>query len=123
MLMAYSFATPLSSPSDLPPKPVLVHPWPTRRAIHGASYSAAAVRAEVVAVRCAPEGTRNDQLNRSAFSLGTLVGSGEIEASDVISELVAAATAAGLDEHEIERTITSGLKNGIRAPRQRRVRL
>lgn len=75
--------------------------------IHRRHYVRAAVEAEVGAVASAPEGTRNDQLNRSAFALARFVASGDAEAFDLASELAWAATQAGLAEEEIRRTLAS----------------
>jgi putative DNA primase/helicase len=55
----------------------------------------------------APEGTRNDQLNRSAFALARFVATGELDATDVARRLAFAAARAGLPSREIERTIVS----------------
>jgi Bifunctional DNA primase/polymerase, N-terminal len=81
------------------------------------SYARAALRNEAEAVADAPEGTRNDTLNRAAFNLGQLVGAGQLPASDVTAELSRAAAAAGLPESEIRRTIRNGMAAGTRNPR------
>lgn len=81
-------------------------------------YVGAAITAETQRVAAAAEGTRNDSLNRAAFSLGTLVGAGHVDRATVEAELRAAANAAGLDATEIEATIRSGVDAGIREPRQ-----
>lgn len=79
-------------------------------------YLNAALTAEVDRVRNAVEGTRNQQLNDSAFALGTLVAAG-LDESAIRAELTTAATAAGLDSREIDRTITSGVTAGRAEPR------
>jgi putative DNA primase/helicase len=66
----------------------------------------------------APEGRRNDQLNRSAFSLGTLIGAGMIDRGTVERSLIGAAAAAGLSVQEATATIKSGIEAGISKPRQ-----
>lgn len=66
----------------------------------------------------ANEGDRNDQLNRSAFALGQLVGAGLLAAELVVGKLVDAAARAGLSGREVENTIASRLRNGLRQPRQ-----
>jgi hypothetical protein len=81
------------------------------------AYSAAALRAEVAQVAGAVNGTRNHILNRSAFSLGTLVGAGALEEVVVIDALVSAALSSGLGETEARHTIASGLRAGVGAPR------
>jgi hypothetical protein len=64
---------------------------------------------------------RNNQLNRSAFALGRLVGGGELPRGQVEYELLVAAERCGLvnDDgvRDAERTIQSGLDAGERSPR------
>ncbi len=83
----------------------------------GASYAQTALLRESSAVRSAPEGTRNDTLNRAAFNLGQLAAGGALDAGEVESELLASAKLAGLDEREAVRTIASGMKAGAEKPR------
>lgn len=70
--------------------------------------------------------TRNDELNRSAFRLGRLVGAGELNRDDVEQALLAACDVNGLNADDGERatlrTIASGLTAGMRYPRQRPAR-
>jgi len=63
------------------------------------------------------EGSRNDQLNRSAYSLGQLVAGGELDREHVESALRSAAINAGLSPEEIEGTLQSGLMSGMQEPR------
>lgn len=85
-------------------------------------YAEAALRAEVQAVASCINGNRNNQLNTSAFSLGTLVGTGELSEGEVIGALYDAAVACGLvaeDGHRaVMATINSGLSEGIKHPRE-----
>lgn len=81
-------------------------------------YIQAAFQNELIAVRSAIEGTRNQQLNDSAFALGQLVAAGALYRSDVESALEQAAKQAGLSESEIRATIRSGLNAGAKQPRQ-----
>lgn len=80
-------------------------------------YIDAAVQAAVTAVAGAPEGERNNALNREAYSLGGLVATGALDEQLVTDALTDAARAAGLGLAEAERTITSGLRAGRAAPR------
>ena len=82
-----------------------------------AAYGRRALEAECGRVTLAAEGTRNDQLNRSAHALGQLVGAGVLSAVDVADTLVLAAVRAGLGEQEARRTIASGLRAGLGKPR------
>jgi hypothetical protein len=84
----------------------------------GTGYAAAAAVREVEIVRTSSPGTRNEKLNRAAYSLGTLAGAGLLEESDVQRHLEDAALVAGLDDVEIRRTIASGMRAGKASPRQ-----
>ncbi len=83
------------------------------------AYAMAALRAETERVAAARPGTRNDTLNRAAFSLGQLVAAGLLPPVPVITGLISAAGQAGLSEQEAERTVCSGLAGGARKPRTR----
>lgn len=80
-------------------------------------YAEAALTGELNKVRAAVEGQRNHQLNNSAVSLGRLVAGRALDRGRVESELLAAARAAGLAEHEARKTIQSGLSRGAQEPR------
>jgi hypothetical protein len=82
------------------------------------AYARRALESELGRVAMACEGDRNHQLNRSAFALGQLVASGALTAEVVVAGLVDAAARAGLAGREVEKTIASGLRNGMRSPRQ-----
>ena len=99
-----------------PPRPVSEgFEWSLFRMTRG--YADAALRAEIANVSGAPVGQRNATLNTAAFSLGQLVGAGLLDAGVAASALLGAGLAAGLDDHECRRTITSGLESGIAQPR------
>jgi P4 family phage/plasmid primase-like protien len=89
-------------------------PRPTGNA---SRWADAALRNEIAAVLAAPEGCRNETLNRAAFNLAQIVASGELDESDVVTRLTAAATAAGLEAGEIGATIRSGMTAGAKTPR------
>lgn len=80
-------------------------------------YWAAALQGELDAIATAPEGTRNETLNRAAFNLGTLIAAAGEHADDVTALLAAAAAQAGLEEWEADGTIRSGLTAGMDQPR------
>jgi hypothetical protein len=77
----------------------------------------AALRQEARRVATAAEGTRNDTLNRAAFSLGQLAAAGLLPDSGVITALAEAARQSGLPGREALRTIRSGMTAGARHPR------
>ncbi|MBK9156803.1 MAG: AAA family ATPase [Micropruina sp.] len=81
------------------------------------AYGRRALEDEAQRVATAPEGQRNDALNRAAFSLGQLVASGHLSQGDVDEALRAAARQAGLVEPEISRTLASGHRSGTQLPR------
>ena len=83
----------------------------------GGRYAASALQGELDRVRTAAKGARNDTLNRAAFALGTLVGSGVLDAGLAGRALLDAALEAGLGEVESRGTILSGLNKGAASPR------
>jgi len=90
---------------------------PVRSQLSGA-YARTALERELARVESARVGTRNDTLNRAAYNLGTLVGSGMLDRPEVEAELTRAARAAGLDARETASTLRSGLTAGIARPRR-----
>lgn len=81
-------------------------------------YGRAALEAETDRVRTAPEGQRNQELNRAAFAVGQLVAGGELDRATVEAELKTAARVCGLSDAEVVRTIASGMASGMALPRQ-----
>jgi hypothetical protein len=81
------------------------------------AYGRAALRRQLDDLGRAVEGTRNHELNRSAFALGQLVASGALDESETVAALTEAALGIGLGEREVERTIASGMKAGMDTPR------
>jgi Bifunctional DNA primase/polymerase, N-terminal len=92
-------------------------PLPALDRAQGRAYALAAFREETRRVAEARVGTRNDTLNRAAFSLGQLVAAGLIPPLPVMTGLAEAAARAGLTDDEARRTIRSGLAAGVRKPR------
>ena len=84
-------------------------------------YVAAAVDKECGLVASCSRGGRNNQLNTSAFNLGTLVGANVLGSSEATRRLYAAAEAAGLVKADgrpsVLATIESGLTSGAAKPR------
>ncbi len=64
------------------------------------AWARVALDREADRVRSAPNGSRNSTLNRAAFSLGQIVGSGVLDASTVERVLAESATASGLGTRE-----------------------
>ena len=103
--------------SRRPPKETRVAPHAHTPDKKLSSYIQTALAAEIEILVVSAEPGRNDQLNRSAFALGTLVGAGALDRETVETELQQAAMEIGLEETEIRRTIKSGLDSGIAEPR------
>jgi hypothetical protein len=83
----------------------------------GSPYGLAVLRDELDRVRAAQVGTRNHQLNRSAFALARLVAGGELLEAPARSSLLGVALAIGLDEPESRQTIDSAFDAGLQQPR------
>ena len=85
----------------------------------GEGYGRAALDDECDRVTGAPVGSRNHQLNSSAFSLGQLVGGGVLNESEVRDRLTEAAASLAKDDgaDSVRNTISSGLAAGIAQPR------
>jgi hypothetical protein len=84
---------------------------PTYRANGGEDrWAIKALESELALVAIAPQGTRNDQLNRSAHALFRLVVAGRLYQDLVERGLLAAARHAGLSESEARRTIASAAR-------------
>jgi putative DNA primase/helicase len=115
-------------------RPLLVAPWlvdlvreqpklsastqKTKRRVRAGTtrYAQVALDGQSRDVATAPEGTRNDTLNKAAFRMGKLVGSNDIERDVAEATLTDAAAEAKLGEGEAARTIKSGLDAGVQEP-------
>lgn len=109
-----------ASDDDTPPadaSPPKFLPWED-----GTPYGVAALEREVGRLARAPEGERNEQLNKAAFSLSQLAAGGEISRKRVIKDLGDVAIRIGLSLEEARGTITSGWKAGEKVPRQARLK-
>ena len=93
---------PRSSFAHVRPRPLDV---PTTR------YVAAVIERELEAVRTAPEGSRNDTLNRAAFAVARFIGRNELAPREVAEQFVAAACSSGLTEDEARRTVASAIRS------------
>lgn len=81
-------------------------------------YGARVVHAEYQKIASCPEGSRNSQLNKSAYVLGQLVSGGEIAEEEVLDALEAGGAACGLSASEAAKTIQSGFTAGKLNPRK-----
>ena len=84
------------------------------------NYARVALKSECLELAAATSG-RNDQLVRSSFSIGQLVGAGLLPRHEVEEQLLAAATANGYVGKDgisaAKATIKSGLEAGMKEPR------
>lgn len=93
------------------PKPRIDSPY-------GTPYGLSALQSELMNMAMAVNGSRNNQLNRSAYALGQLLSGGELrDRSYIERELGATAQGVGLEDREIEHTMRSGLEDGMQEPR------
>lgn len=76
-----------------------------------------AAEQELLILRNAAEGGRNDQLNRSTFVLAQLAAEGQIDAYEAQMALRDAAHAIGLGVDETDRTLESAWRAGLAEPR------
>jgi hypothetical protein len=97
----------LSGRANVVPFPATPHH--SQKRSKGQSWDLAAACERVAS---APEGTRNDVLNREAFTAGLRAAPDILE--HVAAQLTEAAGQAGLDEQEIARTVTGALARGNR---------
>jgi hypothetical protein len=81
------------------------------------AYGQAALRRELERLAQAQNGTRNDQLNKAAFSLGQLVASGVLDGTETTAALIQAGQDLGLGLNECERTVAGGISAGTENPR------
>lgn len=104
-------------PEDPQPRPVQEVLTPARGAWEPTTYAQTALNAECAQIAMAPEGTRNDALNRAALNMGQLIAGGQISEQNVTTALTHAGIAAGLEAREIAKTIASGYRKGAQRPR------
>ncbi len=121
-------------PSPAVERKAVIVPRTTKQRARLRRLAAEALRGEIQGVASAREGTRNDRLNRAAFSLGGFVASSALSEEEVRAALLDAAEVAGRRGHPLSRvealgTIESGLRAGMEqarvlpAPRLRSVRV
>ncbi len=81
-------------------------------------YGLAAKQKELDILRQAPEGARNDTLNRAAFNLAQIYPTGDLAKDQTMQELHKTAMEIGLGFDEAVMTIESGTKSGMQHPRK-----
>ena len=83
----------------------------------GTKYGRVALLNELAKLAQEGEGHRNTQLNRTAYTLGRLVGAGQLDRQVVEAHLFTVGLNLGLSERETLATINSGLNAGLNNPR------
>jgi hypothetical protein len=114
----------------IPPNPVAANPTkPVRLPPAGgiSEYAACAVNGAVRDIYNAAPGRQAITLNREAFSIGGLVGSGHLPERDALEALLCAALAMPSYDlkrpwrhREVERSVRASFEAGIRSPRHGR---
>jgi Bifunctional DNA primase/polymerase, N-terminal/AAA domain len=89
----------------------------------GTPYGLAALEREMGRLLAAPEGERNNALNRAAFNMAQIAAGGEISRKRAINDLATVAPRIGLSVEEARGTIESGWTAGLRVPRQARLKV
>lgn len=106
----------------LPPKVAPTTSTYTYQTGENEIYVERAVESELDLLASAQQGERGSQVNKSAFSLGTLVGAGALSRSEAEAGLFDAAYANGVvakdGEKETRAKIRRGLDAGMKQPRQ-----
>lgn len=92
--------------------------WMPRDQYMRLAYLRSAKDQQIRRIIGAHEGARNTALYMSAQCLGQLVGGGELERSAVETALLGAAVTVGLSEIEAQKTIASGIDDGLTRPRR-----
>lgn len=118
----YALIDPPSSPSSAAEPEPRARAAPPLNETRLGRYADKAVTAELDVLRAAGKGGRNNQLNRSAFALGQMVGAGWLSEANATSLLTGAAQACGLAADDglpaCLATIRSGLRKGRAFPRE-----
>ena len=83
-----------------------------------AAYAHKALAEELAKLAGTGEGERNSNLNKTAFTLGQLIGAGVLDRGSVDAALLGVSLSIGLGEAEALATIKSGLEGGMKEPRE-----
>jgi hypothetical protein len=86
---------------------------------HTTAYGRAALYGELERLLRASKGERNDTLNLAVFRLAQLVAGGELSEEELEREAHTFGRVTGLEQVEIEKTVRSALRAGLRYPRGR----
>lgn len=81
------------------------------------NWGSTALQGECDRMRHAPEGTRNQTLNETAFRIGQVIGGGHLDPEEATLAIFDAATDAGLPEAEVRSVLGRALAAGAANPR------
>jgi len=80
------------------------------------AYATGGLEKAAERIAATPEGSRNDRLNREAFTFGGFVAAGLVAREEVVRALAEAAVRAGLSDDEASKTIEGGIAAGEANP-------
>ena len=110
--MTYDWEKAWERPQPAPPSNgTVVHIDPDR----ATAYARKALESECEVVATAPEGTRNDTLNKAMFRMGRHVGAQSIDPRTVTEALRHAGLASGLPAQEVDLVLRDNANAGITA--------
>ncbi len=81
------------------------------------AWARRALDGEIQRLRTSVKGVRNETLNRVAFRLGQIIGTGALDEDEIEQVLVDNALSIGLGEREAVATVRSGITAGEKSPR------
>jgi hypothetical protein len=84
---------------------------------NGKAYGRKALEEECRRLASAPQGSRNDTLNRASFAVFQLVEGGEIDRHEAEAALTQAALSTGLAIKEVAATLSSARRKAVEKPR------
>lgn len=88
-----------------------------RDGVEGSAWGLTALKREVERIVGADLGARNGTLVSAAYSIGRIVGGGNLLEDVAIEAVCEAGCASGLSQWEVKRTVTGAIGRGIQNPR------
>ena len=89
----------------------------TKKEVRFDGWAQKAFNQELEILQSTKDGNRNNQLNKSAFNLGQIIGAKLLDRTEVEEHLTRIATSLGLAVGEITATLKSGIEGGCKKPR------
>ncbi len=107
----------VGAPTHCGPKPLAAVIQTPRKPLANSRYGHGALTQACQSIFNAKQGSRNDTLNREAYSIAQLVAGGELALESATHELSLAAGQIGLAQTEIDKTLASAFNEGAKYPR------